>query len=142
MKRIKSIFTIAILLSALFTYNGCSSSPVGGTNLLSTLTSTLGLSSTQALGGAGALLSLAQSNLGSNFDQIAELIPGVDSYLNIAKTVGGLTGNEKTLGDLSGTFDKLGLSTDQVGQLVPAVSGFLSAKGGSGVGDMFSGIIK
>ena len=140
MKKLKSLLTILVLSSALVSFNGCSSVPEGGMNLLNTLTSSLGISSTQALGGAGALLSLAQSNLGSGFDQIAQLIPGVDSYLNIAKSVGGVTGSEKTLGDLSGTFDKLGLDSGQVNQLIPAVSGYLSAKGGSDVGDMFSGL--
>lgn len=48
-----------------------------GEGLMKTLTSKLGISDTQALGDAGALLQLAKDKLSSGeFDQIVKIIPG------------------------------------------------------------------
>ena len=140
MKKVKNVVLLS-LLSLVF-LNGCSSLNVGE-GLLKTLTSQLGVTDTQALGGAGALLQLAQDKLGvDQFSAIAAIIPGADSYLNIAKTVGKITGPMNSLDDVKPVFENLGMSGDLVGEFVPALSGYASMVGGSGVSDLLGSVLK
>ena len=140
MKKVKNVVLLS-LLSLVF-LNGCSSLNVGE-GLLKTLTSQLGVTDTQALGGAGALLQLAQDKLGvDQFSAIAAIIPGADSYLNIAKTVGKITGPMNSLDDVKPVFENLGMSGDLVGEFVPALSGYATMVGGSGVSDLLGTVLK
>lgn len=140
MKRVKSL--VLLMVISLVFLNGCSSLNVGD-GLLKTLTSQLGVTDTQALGGAGALLQLAQDKLGADqFSAIAAIIPGADSYLNIAKTVGKITGPMSSLDDVKPIFENLGMSGDMVSDFVPALSGYASMAGGSGVSDLLGSVLK
>lgn len=140
MKKVKNL-SVLLLLSIIL-LNGCSSLNVGE-GLLKTLTSQLGVTDTQALGGAGALLQLAQDKLGADqFSTIAAIIPGADSYLNIAKTVGKISGPMNSLDDVKPVFENLGMSGDLVGEFVPALSGYASMVGGSGVSDLLGSVLK
>lgn len=140
MKKLKNLFTISVV--SLLLFNGCSSLNIGD-GLLKTLTSQLGVSDTQALGGAGALLQLAQDKLGvDQFSAISAIIPGSESYLNIAKTVGGISGPMSSLDDVKPIFENLGMSGDMVGDFVPALSGYASMAGGSGVSDLLGSVLK
>lgn len=140
MKKVKNLLTISLL--SLVLLNGCSSLNIGD-GLLKTLTSQLGVSDTQALGGAGALLQLAQDKLGvDQFSAISALIPGADSYLNIAKTVGKISAPMNSLDDVKPVFENLGMSGDMVGKFVPALSGYASMAGGSDVADLLGSVLK
>ena len=140
MKRIKLLLTTSLL--SLVLLNGCSSLNAGE-GLMKTLTSKLGISDTQALGGAGALLQLAKDKLASGeFDKIAKIIPGSESYLNIAKSVGKISGPLTSLDDVKPIFENLGMSGDLVGQFVPALSGYASMAGGSGISDLLGSVLK
>lgn len=140
MKRVKNIVLLAAI--SLVFFNGCSSLNVGD-GLLKTLTSQLGVTDTQALGGAGALLQLAQDKLGADqFSTIAAIIPGADSYLNIANTVGKISGPMSSLDDVKPVFENLGMSGDMVSDFVPALSGYASMAGGSGVSDLLGSVLK
>ncbi len=140
MKRVKSILLLTAI--SLVLLNGCSSLDVGD-GLLKTITSQLGVTDTQALGGAGALLQLAQDKLGvDQFSAISAIIPGAESYLNIAKTVGKVSGPMSSLDDVKPIFENLGMSGDMVGEFVPALSGYASTVGGSGVSDLLGSVLK
>lgn len=140
MKKVKNV--MALLLLSLVFVNGCSSLNVGE-GLLKTLTSQLGVTDTQALGGAGALLQLAQDKLGvDQFSAISAIIPGAESYLNIAKTVGKISGPMNSLDDVKPIFENLGMSGDMVGDFVPALSDYASMVGGSGVSDLLGSVLK
>lgn len=140
MIKLKSILFLTLISIVLL--NGCSSLNVGD-GLLKTLTSQLGVTDTQALGGAGALLQLAQDKLGvDQFSAIAAIIPGADSYLNIANTVGKISGPLSSLDDVKPVFENLGMSGDMVGDFVPALSGYASMAGGSGVSDLLGSVLK
>ena len=134
MKKVKILFSTVVL--SIFLLNGCSSLNVGD-GLMSILTSQLGVTDTQALGGAGALLQLAQDKLGvDQFSAISAIIPGADSYLNIANTVGKISGSLTSLDDVKPIFENLGMSGDLVGDFIPAISGYASMAGGSDVADL------
>lgn len=140
MKKVKILISATLLISFLF--SGCSSLNVGD-GLLSTLTSTLGVTDTQALGGAGALLQLASDKLGADqFSAVSAIIPGADSYLNIANTVGKISGPMSSLDDVKPVFENLGMSGDMVGDFVPALSSYASMAGGSDVADLLGSVLK
>lgn len=140
MKKLKILIFATLLISFLF--GGCSSINVGD-GLLSTLTSSLGVTDTQALGGAGALLQLASDKLGAEqFSAISAIIPGADSYLNIANTVGKISGPMSSLDDVKPVFENLGMSGDMVGDFVPAISNYASMAGGSDVADLLGSVLK
>ena len=63
---------------------------MGGTDVLTgLLTNQLGVTSNQAMGGVGSILSLAKERLsGMDFTALTKLIPGADTYMKTAKEPG------------------------------------------------------
>ncbi len=111
--------------------------------LVSSLTSGLGLNATQAVGGAGALLGLAQENLAkADWDKIASAVPGAGPLISQAKSLGGITGKFGSLAGLAPAFSKMGLSADQAASLTPAVTDYVSKAAGPEVGSLLGGAIK
>jgi len=110
--------------------------------LITSLTSSLGLNASQAIGGAGALLGLAQKNLaGADWSKIAGAIPGVSSLISEAKTMGGIS-KFTDLAALAPAFTKMKLNGDQVKALTPALTDYVSKAAGPEVGNMLAGAIK
>lgn len=129
--------------------------------LVNTLTSQLGVTPQQATGGAGAIFSLAKSQLSAqDFGKIASAVPGMDSFIqaapaapaqgnaasSAASALGPLTGGAAAgnatnatngLLSLGGTFKKLGMSPQMATQFAPVIQKYLSGKGGSGVASIF-----
>jgi len=113
-------------------------------DLTGLLTQQLGVSSTQAAGGAGALFQAAQSKMSANdFQQLTQSVPEVSGLMSgvtqpkepsglsqIASGASALMGDESnTLGaavDLYSTFESLGLSSDMVGQFAPVITDYVS----------------
>src|SRR5262245_22599990 len=144
MKRIALGLALTTLLSTGCAKNTAMSSAASlATNpLVTSLTSGLGLNATQAMGGAGALLGLASENLAkADWTKVANAVPGVNSLISEAKTLGGITGKFTSLANLSGAFTKMGLSADQVKTLTPAMTDFISKSAGPEVGNLFAGAI-
>jgi Protein of unknown function VcgC/VcgE (DUF2780) len=111
--------------------------------LVSSLTSGLGLNANQAIGGAGALLGLAQENLAApDWSKVAAAIPQASTLITQGKALGGITGKIGSLGNLSGAFSKLGLNADQVSALTPALTDYVSKAAGPEVGALLAGAIK
>ena len=135
-----ALFAFAIL--------GCSStassvSSLASNPLVSSLTSGMGLSTEQAVGGAGALLGSAQSKLSpEDWKKVSSAVPGTDSLVSSAKSLTGVTGNFGDVSSLGSSFSKLGLSSSQVSQLVPAVTGYVSKAAGPEVGSLLAGVLK
>ena len=98
--------------------------------LITNLVSSLGLSATQAIGGAGALLGLAQKNLaGADWSKIAGAIPGASSLISQAKSLGGIS-KFTNLAGLAPAFSKIGSSSDQVKALTPALTDYVGKAAG------------
>jgi len=112
-------------------------------DLTGLLTQQLGVSSTQAAGGAGALFQAAQSKMSAgDFQQLTQSVPEVSGLMSsvtqskpsglsqIASGASALIGDESnTLGtaaDLYSTFESLGLSGDMVGQFAPLITDYVS----------------
>ena len=112
--------------------------------LIQMLTSQLGVSETQAKGGAGLLFKLAKQNLGSNdFGTITNTVPETEELISAAPESGGrsglLGGLASSLGgsgqlgnlaSLAGGFKDLNMDSGLVAQFIPIVLSFVQSKGG------------
>ena len=112
--------------------------------LISSLVGSLGLNTQQAVGGAGALLALAQNTLSpDNWTKLAAAIPGTTDMIKAANALGGgISSNARGLADLSGAFSKIGLSPDAVGTLVPALTDYVGKAAGPDVGSALAAVLK
>lgn len=85
----------------------------------------------QAEGGIGSVLTLAQENLSTtDFSRLSGMIPGADSYLGAAKSLGAVTGPLKNMAGLNGALGRLGMSPDTVTSFVPTLTDLLGKFGG------------
>ncbi len=141
MKNLKKVSLASLLVVALL-FSGCSGSGMT-MSLIDMLSSQLGISPTQALGGAGALLTVAENTLSKeDFAKVNDLVPGAASYLNIAKTVGGATSAMNSLSSVAPVFENLDMEPSMVDQFVPVLTNYASVAGGSDVGSLLSGVLK
>jgi len=110
--------------------------------LTDSLTSDLGLSTSQATQGTGALLSLAEEKLpASSWTKITDSVGGLDGLMKATKGLG----LPSPIGDLSGltnTFSKLGISPGQVTKMVPEVSDYIGRAAGGDIGNQLLSVFK
>jgi len=114
---------------AVFVLSACSGTPstssmAGGSDaILGALTSQLGITETQAAGGVGSYLTLAQEKLvKGEFDKVAALIPGASKYMEQAKALGAVTGPIGSMSGLSSSLGKLGVNPATAAKFAPAVT--------------------
>ena len=97
--------------------------------------------SSQIEGGLGSLMSLAKSQLsGDDFSKITSAIPGVDKYLDAAKSLGVLDSPITSLAGLKDALGKLGMSPDTISKFVPAAVSALGKVGGADVAGLLSSL--
>lgn len=116
------------------------------TGLIDTLIKQLGVSSSQAEGGSGALFQVAKNNMSDgDFSQLSQAVPGMDGILaaapkadtdsatgNLLSGIADATGNS-TLTDgasLINAFQQLDLSEGMVGQFTPVILDYVKQTGG------------
>jgi hypothetical protein len=110
--------------------------------LIDQLTKGLGISGSQAEGGAAVLLKAAKDKLGAaEFDNQLGSVAGLNDLLKKAPAAGGLGGmlgglmggNAALIASVVGGFGKLGLKPDDAKKFVPIILGFLRTKVGPDV---------
>jgi len=114
--------------------------------LIDSLTQTLGISATQAEGGAAVLLKAAKDKLGAaEFDSQLGSVPGLFDLLKKAPASGGglggllgglagaIGGNAALISSIVSGFGKLGLKPEDARKFVPVILGFLRTKVGPDV---------
>jgi hypothetical protein len=115
--------------------------------LIDSLTQTLGISGTQAEGGAAVLLKAAKDKLGAAaFDSQLGSVPGLNDLLKKAPAAGGgglggllgglagaMGGNAALISSVLSGFGKLGLKAEDAKKFVPVILGFLRTKVGPDV---------
>ena len=120
--------------------------------LVGDVMSQLGLSQTQAEGGLGSLLSLAQTNLGENdFSQLSNSIPNSEGLLAAVPALSsgdGMSGLLSKAGSLGSalqgsamvydTFEKLGISKEYIAPMVDIAKNYLQQSGGDGSVDLLT----
>ena len=125
---------------------GCATAglPSGITSnpLVSALTSGLGVSPEQAVGGTGAMMGYAQNKLSP--DQLGSITSAVPGLGDITKAAGPLLGGASlnSLADVQGAFSKLGMSPDMVSKFAPIIGDAISKGGASQVSSLFTGLFK
>ncbi len=147
-QRLKISFVLALLLLL----NGCSMIPGMGNNssgasaLIGMLTSQLGVSNEQALGGTAALFGLAKQSLSAgDFSSVTKSLPGIGSLLGMASMGGASSENASAGGGLAsvaGQFSSLGLSPDMAGKFVPVVLDYAKSAGGDNTMNLLQSVLK
>lgn len=121
-------------------------------DLVGNVMSQLGLNQTQAEGGLGSLLGLAQSSLGTtDYSTLAASIPNADSLLAAAPTLdsaSGVSGLLSKAGNLGSslqssamvfdTFEKLGISKDLAMPMINIAKSYLEANGTEGTSELLT----
>lgn len=124
--------------------------------LIQMLTSQLGVSDSQAQGGAGLLFKLAKENLSSGeFGKITSAVPEVNSLLSAAPGSGGVSGllgglassiggssQRGSLASLAGGFKNLDMNSGLVAQFIPIVLSYVQSKGGETVRALLAKALK
>lgn len=122
-------------------------------DLISTLTSQLGITGDQASGGAALLLKVARDRLSSgDFDQVATAVPGLSGLLQSAPAAGGggimgmlgkaVGGQAGDLTQLAGGFSKLGLDPGMIQKFIPVIMGYVQQQGGAGIAGILQQALK
>ena len=116
--------------------------------LIDSLTKNLGISGTQAEGGAAVLFKAAKEKLGAaEFDSLLGGVPGLGDLLKKAPAVqwrrslggllgglaGAMGGNAALIASIVGGFGKLGLKLEDAKKFVPVILDFLRTKVGPDV---------
>lgn len=127
---ISSPVSMAFSLSDIFGGGDEEQASVATNPLTELLAGQLGVSTEQAAGGAGALLSMASSQLsGDQATELANMIPGGDALTSaIPAGLGSLLGNTEGLNQV---FSALGMDASMVSQFIPVVLQFVGDQGAS-----------
>ncbi len=150
-----ALFCLSVFLMAGL---GTTVGHAGAMDLISTLTSTLGITEKQAEGGTGALFQNAKENLSAeDLKKVSDVVPGMDSYLaaapkaeskpglegalgNTLSSLGGGAAKAGNLLDLNSAFSKLGMDSSTLGKFVPIVLDFVQSEGGQSVVGLLKGL--
>jgi hypothetical protein len=112
--------------------------------LLSALTSQLGVTDTQATGGMGSLMQLAQSSLSTDeFSELSGSVPNMSTLLaaapslasgdsaggvtDLLSSAGGIASSVGTIATLTKQFEALGLSSDMITQFATIATSYFSS---------------
>ncbi len=144
------LLRISFVSVLLLVLNGCSSIPgMGGDSsgtaaLIGKLTSQLGVSNEQALGGTAALFELAKNKLSADdFSSVTSALPGVGSMLGKLPTKSSdSANNEQGMAGVANKFSKLGMDTGMLGKFVPVVLDYAKSSGGDKIKDLLQGVFK
>lgn len=111
--------------------------------LMGLLTNQLGVTDTQAKGGVGSMLTLAKEKLPpADFTKVANVVPGAGKYMELAKTLGAVSGPLKNMAGLNGALGKLGMTPEVIAKFVPTVSNFMGKAGGGTVSNLLATVFK
>jgi hypothetical protein len=141
------ILRLVLPLALLAAVGGCASasSALGGLTsnpLVSSLTSQLGVSPEQAVGGTGAMLGYAQKALPADqATAVANAIPGAS---DITKAAAPMLGGSSlsSLADVQSAFSKLGMSPDTVSKFAPILTDQVGKVAGPQVAGLLGGLFK
>lgn len=137
--------SIVALMVTAFLWSGCAEfQSMGGTNALTSLLSQqLGVTTNQATGGTGSVLSLAKEKLPStDFASLSNMIPGADSFMKSAKDLGAVTGPIKDKAGLEASFSRLGMGNEMVPKFSQVMSDFVGKAGGEPAKNLLAMVMK
>jgi hypothetical protein len=137
LRAVGTLVAIAIVLA----WPGTGTAQTG--DLVGLLTSQLGVSESQAAGGAGSLFNFAKGQMSAgDFDAVSGALPEVNDLMGAAPESGGgvlgsasslLDGSSGGLENMAGVadaFSGLGMSPDMVNEFVPVILDYAQSTGG------------
>ena len=99
--------------------------------LLTQITSQLPVSDTQAAGGVGSLLALAQNQISdANSSELETLLPGLNQLTSLSESSSAIA-KIADMEAVNNVFNKLGLDSSMVSQFAPLVLQYLTSQGAS-----------
>ncbi|CAM2848489.1 DUF2780 domain-containing protein [Vibrio diazotrophicus] len=99
--------------------------------LLTQITSQIPVSDTQAAGGVGSLLALAQNQLSdANSSELETLLPGLNQLTSLSESSSAIA-KIADMEAVNNVFNKLGLDSSMVSQFAPQVLQYLTSQGAS-----------
>ena len=127
----RRFLAMATAVAAAAVFAGCASTAsFSGDPLVSSLTSA-GLSTKQAAGGLGSVLSLAQQKLpATEYSSLTKYLPGADKYVKVAQDAGVLSDPIRDVQQMNEAFKKLGLDPNQARGLLGYTGDYLDQQGG------------
>lgn len=140
----------AVLVGATLALGGCGSTDTlssaagmfAGDSLVSGLTSGLGIDATQAAGGLGSIMSLAENKLpAADYSSLTKLLPSADKYLQVAQDAGLLTDPITDANKLYAAMGELGINADTASKLYSQVGDYLGSAGGQSAKNTFMGLL-
>jgi uncharacterized protein VcgC/VcgE DUF2780 len=138
----KLSMTPAVVLMA-FLVSGCAGMTGGSDQLMKMITSQLGVTNNQAMGGVGSQLTLAKEKMGSmDFNALTKAIPGSDTYMKAAKDLGAVTGPVGDKAGLQSAFQRLGMQSGMVDKFSGLLSDFAGKMGGDPVKSALAAVLK
>ena len=157
MSSTRFIVTITFLMA--FSLSFCNTTLFAQeTSLVNLLTQQLGITESQAQGGAGSIFNLAKEQLSAqDFSQVADAVPNMGGLLEAAPrkegSLGGMFGSAtsmfgggsnslKGLAGLASSFSQLGLSPEMVNQFVPVILNYVKSSGGETVSNLLSAVLQ
>lgn len=143
MNRFVPILALVALTSCAANQTLSTSTRFSNHPLIGSLMGSFGLTTDQAVGGAGALLALGQNQMtAAHWTRLESAVPDVSDIIQSAKALGGIASTPNSLAELADPFAKLGLSRQQVAMLIPAVADHVSRTAGPEVGGAFAAAMK
>ena len=140
----KLSMTPAVVLVA-FLVSGCAEmQSMGGSDaLMKMITSQLGVTNNQAMGGVGSELTLAKEKMSSmDFNALSKAVPGSDTYMKAAKDLGAVTGPIGDKAGLQSAFQRLGMQSGMVDKFSGLLSDFAGKMGGDPVKNALAAVLK
>jgi len=106
--------------------------------LVNALTNKLGITQQQALGGAGAIFTIAQQQMSpSTFSQLTQVVPGMSQMLSVGapllSNISNAPGAPTGIATLNDPFQQLGLSGNAVQQFIPVILQYVQSQAGAAV---------
>ena len=121
--------------------------------LVQTLVQQLGVTETQAAGGAGSLLNYAKGALSKDdYGKVTKAVPEANDLIKkapktdsksaaVGSALGSAAGSAAGLVNVGSSFKKLGLSSDMVGKFAPVVCDYAEKKGGATTGEVLRKVL-
>ena len=146
MTRPLSLLLVTLVLASLI---GCSG---GGSKdaVLSSLTAEpavmelaqkVGVTADQAVGGLGAILSLAKNKVSAeDFSKLTSGLPSAEKYIQAAGSMGVDGDDIKDAINLKDAYKKLGMGEQAVSDFSPAAINFVRSAGGEAAASVLSGL--
>ena len=133
-----------LILMALVHWGCAEMQSMGGADVLTKLlTNQLGVTSNQATGGVGSILSLAKERLsGMDFTTLTKLIPGAETDMKTARDLGAVTGPVGDRAGLTDAFSRLGMGSDMVPKFTQILSDFVGKAGGQPASNLLMQAVK